>query len=73
MSLERFGKGPFPAVLVIAGSNGQPRSGFYAENDFIADQFVRLGLAVLTFDKRGVGASGGPIGPAEDARSSSMG
>jgi alpha/beta superfamily hydrolase len=56
------GRAPFPAVLIISGSNGQPRSGFYSENDFIADQFVRLGVATLTFDKRGVGESTGASG-----------
>ena len=56
------GTGPFPAVLILAGSNGQPRSGFYALEDFVADQFVRLGFVTLTFDKRGVGGSGGPAG-----------
>jgi uncharacterized protein len=56
------GGGPFPAVLILAGSNGQPRSGFYALEDFVADQFVRLGFVTLTFDKRGVGDSGGPAG-----------
>jgi len=57
-----LGKGPFPAVLILAGSNGQPRSGYYAENDFIADQFLRLGFVVLTFDKRGTGESTGATG-----------
>jgi dienelactone hydrolase len=58
-----LGVGPFfPAVLILSGSNGQPRSGFYALEDFVADQFARLGFIVLTFDKRGVGDSGGPPG-----------
>jgi uncharacterized protein len=56
------GTDPFPAVLILAGSNGQPRSGFYALEDFVADQFARLGFVTLTFDKRGVGESGGPAG-----------
>ena len=56
------GRGPFPAVLLIAGSNGQPRSGFYAENDFMADHFARLGFLTFTFDKRGVGQSTGASG-----------
>jgi dienelactone hydrolase len=56
------GSAPFPAVLILSGSNGQPRSGFYALEDFVADQFARLGFVVLTFDKRGVGDSGGPAG-----------
>lgn len=57
-----LGVGPFPAVLILSGSNGQPRSGFYALEDFVADQFARLGFVVLTFDKRGVGDSSGPPG-----------
>jgi dienelactone hydrolase len=56
------GVGPFPAVLILSGSNGQPRSGFYALEDFVADQFARLGFIVLTFDKEGTGDSGGPAG-----------
>jgi dienelactone hydrolase len=56
------GVGRFPAVLILSGSNGQPRSGFYAFEDFVADQFARLGFVVLSFDKRGVGDSSGPAG-----------
>jgi hypothetical protein len=54
-----LGPGPFPAVLLLAGSNGQPRSGYYSIEDFVADHFLRRGFIVLTFDKRGVGASTG--------------
>jgi dienelactone hydrolase len=54
-----LGPGPFPAVLLLAGSNGQPRSGYYSIEDFVADHFLRLGFVVLTFDKRGAGASTG--------------
>ena len=57
-----LGPGPYPAILLIAGSNGQPRSGFYGENDFVADHFARLGFVTLTFDKRGVGESTGAPG-----------
>ncbi|HVR45377.1 MAG TPA: alpha/beta fold hydrolase [Candidatus Binatia bacterium] len=56
------GVGRFPAVLLLSGSNGQPRSGFYALEDFVADQFARLGFVVLSFDKRGVGDSSGAAG-----------
>jgi pimeloyl-ACP methyl ester carboxylesterase len=54
------GPGPFPAVLLLAGSNAQPRSGYYSLEDFVADHFLRMGFIVLTFDKRGAGASTGP-------------
>jgi dienelactone hydrolase len=53
------GQGPFPAILVLAGSNGQPRTGYYSIEDFVADHFLRLGFIVLTFDKRGAGESTG--------------
>ena len=48
-------KGPHPAVVVIHGSGPEDR-------DFLGpwvDFFARQGLAVLSYDKRGTGASGG--------------
>jgi alpha-beta hydrolase superfamily lysophospholipase len=56
------GPGPFPAILLLAGSNAQPRSGYYSIEDFVADEFLRLGFIVLNFDKRGVGSSTGKAG-----------
>ena len=56
------GKGPFPAVVLVAGSGPQDRD----ENVFnhklflvLADHLARQGMAVLRYDKRGVGKSGG--------------
>lgn len=56
------GAGPFPAVLLLAGSNAQPRGGYFSIEDFVADHFLRLGFVVLTFDKRGAGDSTGAVG-----------
>jgi pimeloyl-ACP methyl ester carboxylesterase len=56
------GKGPFPAVLLIAGSGPNTRD----ENVFghalflvLADQLTRQDIAVLRADKRGIGQSTG--------------
>lgn len=57
-----LGKGPFPAALLIHGYGAQTRDDeilghkvFYV----LADHLTRQGLAVLRFDKRGVGKSTG--------------
>jgi pimeloyl-ACP methyl ester carboxylesterase len=56
------GQGPFPAVVLIAGSGPQTR----VENVFghkvflvLADALNRAGIAVLRYDKRGIGQSTG--------------
>lgn len=56
------GKGPFPAVVLVAGSGPQTRD----ENVFghklflvLADALNRAGIAVLRYDKHGIGASTG--------------
>jgi pimeloyl-ACP methyl ester carboxylesterase len=56
------GPGPFPAVVLIAGSGPQTRD----ENIFghafflvLADHLTRDGIAVLRYDKRGLGQSTG--------------
>ncbi len=54
------GEGPFPAVLLIHGSGKQGR-GMYEYRSW-ADLLVRQGLAVMYYDKRGVGDSGGEYG-----------
>jgi hypothetical protein len=49
------GKGPFPAVVFGHGSGRVTRDRL----KFAADEFTRMGYAVLRFDKRGVGESTG--------------
>lgn len=54
--------GPFPVVLLIHGSGGGDRNEeamFHRPFDVYADYLTRRGIAVLRFDKRGVGESGG--------------
>lgn len=56
------GKGPFPAVVLIAGSGPQTRDenvGGHKEFLVLSDALNRAGIAVLRYDKRGVGASSG--------------
>jgi hypothetical protein len=56
--------GPFPAVLLIQGSGPQDRNGSVFGHHkllVLADYLTRSGLAVLRFDKRGVGGSTGEI------------
>ena len=56
------GDGPFPAVVLISGSGAQDRDEtLFGHKPFlvIADHFARNGIAVLRFDDRGVGKSGG--------------
>ncbi len=48
-------KGPHPAIVLIHGSGPEDRNFLGPWIDF----FARQGLAVLSYDKRGVGASGG--------------
>jgi pimeloyl-ACP methyl ester carboxylesterase len=59
------GDGPFPAVILISGSGSQDRDESLAPiSSFkpfaqIADGLSRDGIAVLRYDDRGVGGSGG--------------
>ncbi len=59
------GDGPFPAVILISGSGAQDRDESLlpiAEIKpfaLIADYLTRQGIAVLRYDDRGVGGSGG--------------
>lgn len=56
------GPGPFPAVLLIAGSGRNDRDeDVFGHKVFLvlADHLTRHGLAVLRYDKRGVGLSTG--------------
>jgi pimeloyl-ACP methyl ester carboxylesterase len=61
------GAGPFPAVLLIAGSGPNNRNEEVAGHKIflvLADALTRRGLAVLRVDKRGVGQSKGDYGTA---------
>lgn len=49
------GSGPFPAAVMLHGSEAEPREG----NLGMALFFAAEGIAALIFDKRGVGESGG--------------
>jgi uncharacterized protein len=56
------GKGPFPAVLLIAAAGPEGRDEEVAGHRVfvvLADHLLRKGVAVLRYDKRGVGASTG--------------
>jgi pimeloyl-ACP methyl ester carboxylesterase len=56
------GAGPFPAVVMIAGSGPQARDENVEGHKIflvIADRLNRAGIAVLRYDKRGVGESKG--------------
>ena len=73
-----YGDGPFPAVVLVSGSGSQNRDEEISGHKpfkVIADHLTRGGIAVLRYDDRGVGESGGsPAGAttadlAGDARS----
>jgi hypothetical protein len=56
------GRGPFPAVLLIAAAGRENRdevAGGHKVFVVLADYLLRRGIAVLRYDKRGVGASSG--------------
>ncbi|QIL76801.1 alpha/beta hydrolase family protein [Hymenobacter sp. HDW8] len=56
------GEGPFPAVVLISDMGAQDRDatvGDYRPMGALADFLTRRGIAVLRFDDRGVGKSGG--------------
>jgi hypothetical protein len=56
------GKGPFPAVVLIHGSGPNDRNEtVFGHQPFLvlADHLTRKGIAVLRYDKRGIGASTG--------------
>ncbi|MDO7853975.1 alpha/beta hydrolase family protein [Hymenobacter convexus] len=56
------GKGPFPAVALLTGSGPEDRNeSAFGHQPFavLADYLSRHGIAVLRFDDRGVGQSGG--------------
>jgi pimeloyl-ACP methyl ester carboxylesterase len=51
------GPGPHSAVVLLHGAGPQPGDGIPAR--IYGNAFLRSGIAVLTYDKRGVGGSGG--------------
>jgi len=56
------GTGPFPAALLISGSGPQNRDEFMVGHRpflVLADALARKGIAVLRYDKRGLGKSSG--------------
>jgi pimeloyl-ACP methyl ester carboxylesterase len=56
------GDGPFPAAILITGSGAQDRDEtIFDHKPFLvwADALTRRGIAVLRYDDRGVGGSGG--------------
>jgi pimeloyl-ACP methyl ester carboxylesterase len=59
---QPLGTGPFPAVVLIAGSgpNGRDEE-IFGHKPFLvlADYLTRRGIAVLRYDKRGIGQSTG--------------
>ncbi|GAB4187457.1 MAG: alpha/beta fold hydrolase [Wenzhouxiangellaceae bacterium] len=64
------GDGPFPAAVLISGSGPQDRDeAFMSHRPFLvlADHLTRNGIAVLRYDDRGVGDSGGDFATATSA------
>ncbi len=57
-------KGPFPAVVLLTGSGPEDRNETIMGHQpfaVLADYLTRQGIAVLRFDDRGVGQSGGTL------------
>ncbi len=64
------GRGPFPAAILISGSGPQDRNEtIQGHKPFLvlAHHLTLAGIAVLRFDDRGVGASGGDFAAATSA------
>ncbi len=55
LALPRWHDGPYPAAVVVSGSGGYPRLLHW----LVAKPLVPQGMAVLMYDKRGVGDSSG--------------
>ncbi len=60
LTLPKHGE-PFPAVLLITGSGRPNRDGYIWPHSHLvlSDYLTRHGIAVLRYDKRGVGSSSG--------------
>ncbi|UOQ73836.1 alpha/beta hydrolase family protein [Hymenobacter cellulosilyticus] len=65
------GNGPFPAVVLVSDSGPQDRDAAQQEDyrmfAILADYLARHGMAVLRYDDRGVGKSGGKYAAATTA------
>ncbi len=64
------GKGPFPAVVLVSGSGPNTRDEAVFNHKIflvLADYLARNGIAVLRYDKRGIGQSTGDYGKATTA------
>jgi pimeloyl-ACP methyl ester carboxylesterase len=64
------GKGPFPAVILVAGSGPHDRDeAVFGHKPFLvlSDYLTRKGIVVLRYDKRGFGQSGGDLAAATTA------
>jgi len=64
------GKGPFPAVVLVSDMGPQDRDGTAGDYHLmgsLADYLTRRGVAVLRYDDRGVGKSGGSTATATTA------
>jgi fermentation-respiration switch protein FrsA (DUF1100 family) len=64
------GKGPFPAVVLVSDVGAQDRDGTVGDYHMmgsLADYLTRRGIAVLRYDDRGVGKSGGNTNTATTA------
>lgn len=58
----QWGAGPYPAAILVSGSGAQDRNeALMGHKPFLvlADHLTRKGIAVLRYDDRGVGGSGG--------------
>ena len=59
--------GPHPAVILVSGSGPQDRDEMVMQHRpflVLSDHLTRQGIAVLRFDDRGIGESGGEFGTA---------
>lgn len=71
LSLPQEVDKPCPAVILIAGMGPKDRDATFGNHKLflvVADYLARRGIAVLRFDKRGVGASTGTFSPEVTSR-----
>ncbi|MBX0292765.1 alpha/beta fold hydrolase [Hymenobacter sp. HSC-4F20] len=63
------GEGPFPAVVLVADDAGYDRDGTvgdYRLLGILGDYLTRRGIAVLRFDSRGAGQTGGTLATVDE-------